>query len=188
MVAKSKHILRYIIVGIVTIILLAVIGALLFIGITLSSLNDSIALKRQEVFSAFDARKEALFELTDLLEDKMSLDRDAFESLYSAQKQLDNAKTDEEISNANIQVDAAIDNLIFVMKDKYLYLEGEEVQAAEEKITTANNRIVIETVDYNKDVLDYNATASTFPGNAIISILGYNESETVFEIIAVSRG
>lgn len=186
--AKSKNILRAVIISIVTVILLTVIGAVLFIGITLSSLNDSIALKKQDVFSAFDARKEVLFELADLLEDKMSLDRDAFERLYLAQKQLDDAKTDEEISNANIQVDEAIDNVIFVMKDKYLYLEGEDVIAVEEKITTANNRIVIETVDYNKDVLDYNATAGTFPGNILVDILGYNKSETAFEIIAVSRG
>ena len=118
----------------------------------------------------------------------MSLDRDAFERLYVAQKQLDDAKTDEEISNANVQVDEAIDNVIFIMKDKYLQLEGEDVIAVEDKITTANNRIVIETVDYNKDVLDYNATAGTFPGNILADILGYNKSETTFEIIAVSRG
>ena len=186
--AKSKNILRAVIISIVTVILLTVIGAVLFIGITLSSLNDSIALKKQDVFSAFDARKEALYELADLLEDKMSLDRDAFERLYLAQKQLDDAKTDEEISNANIQVDEAIDNVIFVMKDKYLYLEGEDIISVEEKITTANNRIVIETIDYNKDVIDYNTTANTFPGNILVDILGYNKSKTTFEIIAVSRG
>ena len=186
--AKSKHILRYIIIGIITVILLAVIGALLFVSLTISSLNDSMAVKKQQLLAAFDVRKEALFELGDLLEDKMSLDRNAFERLYLAQKQLDDAKTDSEISAANIQVDEAIDNLVFVMKDKYLYLEGEDVQAVEDESETANNRIVMETIDYNKDVVDYNATASTFPGNVIVDIFGYEQSALVFEIIDVSRG
>lgn len=186
--AKSKKALRIVIISLVTIIILAVIGAVLFVGITLSSLNDSISLKKQQVMAAFSARDEAVVELTGLLEDKMSLDRDAFERLHVARKQLSDAVTDEEISEANIQVDEAIDNVIYVMKDKYLYLEGEDVQAAEEKIETANNRIVMETIDYNKDVLDYNATTDIFPGNVLADVLGLNQKETVFKIIDVYRG
>lgn len=186
--ANSKKTLRIVIISIVTLIVLAVIGAVLFIGVTLSSLNNSIAVKKAQVITAFSARDEAVVELAGFLEDKMSLDRDAFERLHVARKQLSDAVTDEEISNANIQVDEAIDNLIFVMKDKYLYLENEEIQAVEEKIETANNRIVMETIDYNKDVLDYNTTAKTFPGNVLVDILGLNQKEIVFEIIDVNRG
>lgn len=47
--AKSKHILRYIIIGIITVILLAVIGALLFVSLTISSLNDSMADRKSVV-------------------------------------------------------------------------------------------------------------------------------------------
>ena len=46
----------------------------------------------------------------------------------------------------------------------------------------------METIDYNKDALDYNATANVFPGNVLVDILGLNQKETVFEIIDVNRG
>ena len=90
--------------------------------------------------------------------------------------------------------------ILATLKNKYAHLglsrealDGvasvlEKTINSEDEIETANNRIVMETIDYNKDVVDYNATASTFPGNVIVDIFGYEQSALVFEIIDVSRG
>ena len=83
------------------------------------------------------------------------------------------------LSDANIKVDSAIDNLIFVLVDKYIYLESPEVLDIESEIDTARNRIVIASTDFNNVANEYNFAVQNFPGDFLSNIFNHTTTETL---------
>ena len=108
----------------------------------------------------------------------MTFDKEPFENLKKANAQLKKADTIEEITNANLKVDSAIDGLVFVMRDKYLYLEGEDVLNVITEVDNARSRIVLEYTEYNTTAADYNYAVDNFPGSMFAYIFGYEKTDT----------
>ena len=168
--------------GIVGFVFLLLIGSLVFVEVSINDLGSSLDTKQSEVIAAYEARSKVIDTLEGALKPRMSLDPDVFTKLEKAEKQLKNAEGVKELSDANLEVDQAIDNLIFVMRDKYYYLETPELLAIEEDIDSARSRIVIETTDYNDTAKDYNYAIKNFPGDFLSNIFGHESSET-FQIV-----
>lgn len=180
--ARKKRTALWVTLGILGFVIALLLGCLVFVEISIKNLDSSLDEKQEQVVAAFEARSEVLNTLSDNLKSKMSLDPGVFTELENAEKQLKAATDVKAMSDANLRVDTAIDNLFFVMRDKYYYLEGPELWEIEEEIDSTRSRIVIESTDYNEVAKDYNYAISNFPGDFLSNIFEHNETE-VFQIV-----
>lgn len=175
---KKKRVGLWVTLGIIGFIILLMLASLVFVEVSINNLSSSLEQKQTEVIAAYEARSKVLEKLTGSVESRMSLDPDVFTKLKNAQKALETAEDVKACSEANLEVDSAIDNLIFVMRDKYYYLETPEIWEIEDEIDSARSRIVIETTDYNDVANDYNFAISNFPGDFLSLIFGHESTET----------
>jgi len=186
---KKKRLGLWITLGIVGFVLLLLIGSLVFVEISINDLSSSLDTKKVEVVGAFEARSKVSDKLINTFKIKMSQDpndlkklQDAFAKLEVAEKKLKKANDVKALSDANLEVDTAIDNLIFVMRDSYYYYETPDVLTMEEEMDSARSRIVIEYTDYNDVAKEYNYVIENFPGDFLSNIFGHENSET-FQIV-----
>jgi hypothetical protein len=177
--AKKKRIGLWVTVGILGFVVLLLVGSLVFVELTIKNLDSSLDELQAEVVEAFDARTEAVNKLVAKIKPKMDLDKDAFVRLEEAEKALKAANDIKSLSDANIKVDSAIDNLIYVLVDKYIYLESPEVLDIESEIDTARNRIVIASTDFNNVANEYNFAVQNFPGDFLSNIFNHTTTETL---------
>lgn len=176
--SKKREKRFFIFIGIVGFILLLLIASLVFVFVKMQSLEASLEEGKKNITVAFDKRQEVTDKLVKMLEGKMTFDKEPFENLKKANAQLKKADTVEEITNANLKVDSAIDGLVYVMRDKYLYLEGEDVLNVITEVDNARSRIVLEYTEYNTTAADYNYAVDNFPGSMFAYIFGYEKTGT----------
>ena len=179
---KKKSLGLWIALGIIGFVILLMVGSLVFVEVSINNLSTSLEQKQTEVIAAYEARSKTLEKLTGMIESKMKLNSDVFTRLERAEAALEKAEDVKALSDANLEVDSAIDNLIFVMRDKYYYLETPEVWEIEDEIDSARSRIVLKTTDYNDVAKDYNFAIENFPGDFLSSIFGHEGTET-FQIV-----
>jgi len=165
--AKKKRIGLWVTVGILGFVVLLLVGSLVFVEVTIRNLDSTLDERQVEVVAAYEARTEAVNKLVSRIKPKMDLDADAFKTLESAEKLLKDANDVKSRSEANLEVDKAIDNLVFVMLDKYMYLNTPEVIEIESEIDTARSRIVLATTNFNDVAKEYNFAVENFPGNGV---------------------
>ena len=180
--AKKKRTTLWVTVGILGFIVILLVGSLVFVEFSIKKLDASLVEKQEQVVQAFEARSKVIDDLKGALKSKMSLDPEVFINLEDSEKKLKNASNIKALSDANIEVDKAIDNIIFVMRDKYYYLETPELWLIEDDMDSARNRIVIESTDYNDVARDYNYAIVNFPGDFLSEIFGHSETAT-FQIV-----
>lgn len=180
--AKKKRVGLWVTLGIVSFILILLIGALIFTFVSVKNLNSEIIQKKADVIAAYEARQEHTAKLMNALEKKMSLDPKPFKDLKNAEAELKKATTVKEFSDVNIKVDTAIDFLVFKLRDKYLYLEDNTIMSIQEDIDSARSRIVMESTDYNTVAKDYNFAIENFPGSLAADVLKYEKVDT-FQIV-----
>ena len=179
---KKKKTGRIITISILCLVAFLLLGSLVFVEVTIVTLNSSLEEKQIDVVEAFEARSKAVDELVSKIQSKMDLETKSFNTLADAEKQLKAATDVKSLSEANLKVDAAIDNLVFVMADKYPYLETPEVLDIESDIDSARNRIVMESTDFNEVANEYNFVVKNFPGDFLSSIFSHQPTET-FKIV-----
>jgi len=180
--AKKKRIGLWVTVGILGFVVLLLVGSLVFVEVTIRNLDSTLDERQVEVVAAYEARTEAVNKLVSRIKPKMDLDADAFKTLESAEKLLKDANDVKSRSEANLEVDKAIDNLVFVMLDKYMYLNTPEVIEIESEIDTARSRIVLATTNFNDVAKEYNFAVENFPGNFLSNIFKHTTTET-FKIV-----
>lgn len=181
--AKKKRTALWVTVGILGFVVALLIGSLVFVEITIKNLDSSLDQKQGQVVEAFEARSKAINTLTATFKGRMSSDPEVFTQLEKADKELKAAKEVKALSDANLKVDLAIDKLIFVLRDKYPYLQvDEKFGAVTEEIDTARNRIIMMSTGFNDVARDYNYAVSNFPGDFLSNIFGHNETE-IFQIV-----
>lgn len=180
--AKKKRTVLWITLGILGFVIVLLIGSLAFVEFSIRSLDSSLTEKQGQVVEAFEARSKVIDDVTDALKGKMSLDPKAFTELENAEKELEAANDVKALSDANLKVDQAIDNLFFVLRDKYAYLDNAALWPIEEELDSARSRIVIESTDYNDVAKDYNYAIANFPGDFLSNIFDHNSADT-FQIV-----
>lgn len=179
---KKKRVGLWVTLGALGFIFILLVGSLVFVEVSVKNLGSSLEEKQGQVVEAFEARSKVIDTLIDALKSKMSLDPEVFTELENAEKTLNSANNVKSLSDANLKVDAAIDKLIFVMRDKYYYLETPELLKIEEDIDSARSRIVIESTDYNDVAKDYNYAIQNFPGDFLSNIFKHTPTD-VFQIV-----
>lgn len=180
--AKKKRTALWVTLGILGFVVVLLIGSLVFVEITIKNLDSSLEEKQAQVVAAFEARAKVIDDLTGAIKSKMSLNPEVFTQLEKAEKELSEAKDVKSLSNANLKVDQAIDNIIFVMRDKYVYLDNADLWPVEEEMDSARSRIVIESTDFNSVAKDYNYAISNFPGDFLSKIFGHTSTDS-FQIV-----
>ncbi len=175
--AKGKSVARNILISILCLILTLVIASLVFVGVSISSLNSSIETKKIQVVNTFNERKPIIEKLTVRLKIGMSAEKKCFDDIENAQKELERANSVSELSAANKKLQKALDNLRNVMLDKYLYLENEKVMDIEDDLDTVNSRIIIACSNYNEDVGEFNVIIDNFPGDMLAKVFGFEKAE-----------
>ena len=179
---KKKKTGRIITISVLCFVAFLLLGSLVFVEVSIVTLNSSLEEKQIDVVEAFEARSKAVDELVSKIQSKMDLETKSFNTLADAEKQLEAATDVKSLSEANLKVDAAIDNLVYVMADKYPYLETPEVLDIESDIDSARNRIVMESTDFNEVANEYNFAVQNFPGNFLSNIFSHQTTET-FKIV-----
>lgn len=180
--AKKKRTALWVTVGILGFIVILLLGSLVFVEVSIKNLDSSLDEKQNQVVAAFEARSKVITKLTGVLKSKMSLDPEVFTEIEKAEKQLKSATDVKALSDANLRVDTAIDKLIYVMREKYYYLDNAALWPIEEDMDSARSRIVIESTDFNSVAKDYNYAIENFPGDFLSEIFGHVKTES-FKIV-----
>lgn len=163
-------------IAVLAALVFVLVAPLAFVGVTVADLNGKMQERKQAFYDACEERQVAVDVMVAKLKPKMELEPKVFINVSSASTDLKEATDVRALSTANAKYDWAIDRLKYVMYDKYPYLESEEVIAAMEDITTAQNRIIVECEAYNDLARDYNYTIANFPGDMIAKVFGLEKS------------
>ncbi len=169
----------------ITVVLL-LLGALLFVELSIKDLESTIKEEQVDVEEAFDARSVETKDFIKILNDKMkeipeklTKLESAIAKLEKAEETLEKASGVKAMSEASVKVDLAINNIIDTINNEYDFLKIalSETGIAEE-IDTARHRIVISITNYNKVVDEYNSVIQNFPGDFIANIFGHEDKDT----------
>ncbi|NLI97465.1 LemA family protein, partial [bacterium] len=91
---------------------------------------------------------------------------------------LDNARTMEEISKANGDLNQALSRLMVVVEAYPELKSNENFLQLQAQLEGTENRINYARMEYNKSVKSYNTAIAVFPGSIIAGIFGFKPRES----------
>lgn len=183
---KKKRLSLKIALGVVVAIILLLLGSLIFVEYSINDLESKIEKEQVEVEESFEVRSAEIKEFVELLNSKMDgipeilpKLKNAIANLETAEKEFQKANGIKAMSDANENVDLAINNVVDTINNEYDFLAIAigETDIAEE-IDTARHRIVISITNYNKVVDEYNTAIQGFPGEFIANIFGHESKDS----------
>lgn len=172
--AKSKGILKWVLIGIISFVLVVVIGLTVFICVSLNSLESTMDEQNQKIKAALVKKADAMVELVDIVEEpskNMGDFSQYFNKVREAQKTVSKANTIKELSAAYLTLDTAYNELMSVEAEAFGFCEMDE---AKDDIESAQNMLVIEVDAHNVAAKEYNEAIAQFPGSLISGVFGFD--------------
>ncbi len=173
-----------------TIILLAVLGVILLIGISfvssynsLVSLNESVDAQWGQVENQLQARYDKIPNLVNTVKGYASHEQEVFESIANARARLAGAGTVEEQVAASNQLESALARLLVVVENYPNLKADAQFNQLMYELSGTENRIAVERMRYNEKVQEYNSRVKRFPTVLIANMFGFGP-RTYFEAAA----
>lgn len=167
-----------------TVIIIAIVAVIVFIGGTLMSSYNGLVTGRETVESAESNIDTYLQRRADLIPNVVSTvksfaahETEVFDKVLEARTALVNANTVEDKAEADAQLDTALQG-INVIVENYPELKSDATYIAlMDELEGSENRIAVARKDYNDAVKDYNNKVIRFPGSIAASIFGFEKAE-----------
>lgn len=166
----------------IIIALVAVIGGILVKNYNrLVTLEAEVDGKYAQVENVVKRRADLIPNLVNTVKGYATHEEETLTKITEARSKVQNAKTPEELSEANSELTRAIGD-INVVVEAYPELKANEgflnLQA---QLEGTENRIATERERYNSTVTEFNKDVKRFPTNIIASILGFSP-KSYFEV------
>jgi len=164
-----------------TIIIAAVVGALVLFALYLYNTLISAKLRVSEAFSHIDVqlkrRADLIPNLIETVRGYAKHEKSTFEKVTQLRTSLMQAKSPEKKAEINNMLTDALKS-IFAVAEGYPQLRASEnFKALQEELEDTENKIAYARQFYNSNVLDYNTKLQVFPNVIFARILNFKPAQ-----------
>ena len=164
-----------------TIIIAAVVGALVLFALYLYNTLISAKLRVSEAFSHIDVqlkrRADLIPNLIETVKGYAKHEKSTFEKVTQLRTSLMQAKSPEKKAEINNMLTDALKS-IFAVAEGYPQLRASEnFKALQEELEDTENKIAYARQFYNSNVLDYNTKLQVFPNVIFARILNFKPAQ-----------
>lgn len=161
-----------------------IIGVVVLIAVYLvATYNRFVVLRTriQEAFSGIDVqlkrRTDLIPNLIETVKGYAAHEKSVFENVTRARSTLLSAKSPEEKAQANNELSSTLKSL-FAIAEAYPVLKANEnFLDLQRQLGDTEDKIAYSRQFYNSNVLEFNTSLQTFPGNIIGNAFGFKQSQ-----------
>ena len=180
--------------GSVALIVACVIGGiLLLLGLiyisnhnTIVGLEENAKRKLSDVKVQLERRADLIPNLVETVKGYMQHEEKIIKDITDAREKMLGANTVKEMSEANDQLNAALQSLNVVVENYPDLKASETFINLQDELAGTENRISTARRDYNQAVKDYNTKIKAFPASIVASMMG-KEEMSYFEVTDPSK-
>lgn len=166
------------------IVLGAILGVVLIVGLSLAGVYNSLVARSQavdgqwaQVETQYQRRFDLIPNLVESVKGIMIQEQTVFLALAEARTRYAGAITPQEQTDAANEVESALARLLVVMENYPELRSIEAVTTLMDELAGTENRIAVERGRYNTEVRDYNTAIKRFPVVMVAGIFGFDERE-----------
>lgn len=165
---------------------LAVVVVLVF-GLVIGPRNRFIAAEEQintawsQVQNVLQRRSDLIPNLVNTVKGIAKQEKEVFTQIAEARSKLAGARSVQETSAANNQLESALARLLVVVERYPELKSNQNFIALQDELAGTENRIAVERMRYNDALRSYNVMVRQFPGNIAARIFGFAPKDAYFE-------
>ena len=157
---------------------------LLLVGAMIISPYNRLVNSREDVdgmWSQVDVatqrRADLIPNLVNTVKEYTSHESETLVSITEARSRVNDASTPSEMSEANTQMNSALEKLMVVVESYPELKASEQFTQLQDELAGTENRISVERKNYNEVVTKYNKQSKRFPTVIIASVFGFDSAE-----------
>lgn len=162
-----------IIIAIVAVALLLIVPTYNRLAGARENVNEAYA----QVQNVVQRRADLIPNLVNTVKGYSDYEGETLTKITEARAGVTNAKTPEELANANENLSQAIRDINVVVENYPDLKANTQYTQLMDELAGSENRISVERGNYNQAVKSYNSDIRRFPTNLIAKITGYQEAE-----------
>lgn len=166
------------------IILLSVVGLALLIGLWVGGtynsfvgLDEGVNNAWGNVQSAYQRRADLIPNLVATVKAYSDYEGEVLTEITNARASIGNAKTPEQMANADAEFNSALSRLLVVVENYPDLKANQNYLDLQAQLEGTENRIKVERDVYNAKVREYNTKARRFPSNIVAGMFGFSQKE-----------
>jgi LemA protein len=176
------------------IILLAIIGFIVVIGIIAVAIYNSLVSTLKQVENAWSQidvqlkrRADLIPNLVETVKGYAKFEKSTLENVTKARAALMSAKGPKDAANADNMLSGALKSL-FAVSEAYPTLKANEnFKALQEELSSTENKVAFARQFYNDMVMKWNTMILTFPNNLFAGMFGMNKEKEFFQATEEER-
>ena len=165
------------VVAVVAILIFAIIASLLGTYNGLVEKQAGVDQKFAQVQTVLQRRSDLIPNLVSTVKGYAAHEESVYTAIADARAALSGAKTPEELSEANGELDSAISRLLVVVENYPDLKASANFTALQDELAGAENRISTERGRYNEAVKEYNTAIREFPNNIFAGMFGFTAAD-----------
>ena len=165
------------VVAVVAILIFAIIASLVGTYNGLVEKQAEVDQKFAQVQTVLQRRSDLIPNLVSTVKGYAAHEESVYTAIADARAALSGAKTPEELSEANGELDSAISRLLVVVENYPDLKASANFTALQDELTGAENRISTERGRYNEAVKEYNTAIKKFPNNIFAGMFGFTAAD-----------
>ena len=165
------------VVAVVAILIFAIIASLVGTYNGLVEKQAEVDQKFAQVQTVLQRRSDLIPNLVSTVKGYAAHEEEVYTAIADARAALSGAKTPEELSEANGELDSAISRLLVVVENYPDLKASANFTALQDELAGAENRISTERGRYNEAVKEYNTAIKKFPNNIFAGMFGFTAAD-----------
>ena len=165
------------VVAVVAILIFAIIASLIGTYNGLVEKQAEVDQKFAQVQTVLQRRSDLIPNLVSTVKGYAAHEEEVYTAIADARAALSGAKTPEELSEANGELDSAISRLLVVVENYPDLKASANFTALQDELAGAENRISTERGRYNEAVKEYNTAIKKFPNNIFAGMFGFTAAD-----------
>lgn len=165
------------VVAVVAILIFAIIASLVGTYNGLVEKQAEVDQKFAQVQTVLQRRSDLIPNLVSTVKGYAAHEESVYTAIADARAALSGAKTPEELSEANGELDSAISRLLVVVENYPDLKASANFTALQDELAGAENRISTERGRYNEAVKVYNTAIKKFPNNIFAGMFGFTAAD-----------
>lgn len=165
------------VVAVVAILIFAIIASLVGTYNGLVEKQAEVDQKFAQVQTVLQRRSDLIPNLVSTVKGYAAHEEEVYTAIADARAALSGAKTPEELSEANGELDSAISRLLVVVENYPDLKASANFTALQDELAGAENRISTERGRYNEAVKEYNTAIRKFPNNIFAGMFGFTAAD-----------
>lgn len=162
-------------------IIIAIVAIALFLIVPtynrLAGARENVNEAYAQVQNVVQRRADLIPNLVNTVKGYSDYEGETLTKITEARAGVTNAKTPEELANANENLSQAIRDINVVVENYPDLKANTQYTQLMDELAGSENRISVERGNYNQAVKSYNSDIRRFPTNLIAKITGYQEAE-----------